>query len=98
MSRRAARSTRETARSATPTAAADRPLCDDCHSVGYDSTTKTVAEWNVGCERCHDPSSTHLEQPLPSNIVNPARLDSVQANDVCIQCHSQGRPIRNPIG
>jgi predicted CXXCH cytochrome family protein len=29
--------------------------------------------------------------------VNPARLDFVRANDVCIQCHSQGRPTRNPI-
>jgi predicted CXXCH cytochrome family protein len=31
------------------------------------------------------------------NIVNPAQLDFVQANNVCIQCHSQGRPLRNPI-
>ena len=29
--------------------------------------------------------------------VNPARLDFVQANNVCIQCHSQGQPLRNPI-
>ena len=32
-----------------------------------------------------------------ANIVNPARLDYVQANDTCIQCHSQGRPLNNPI-
>jgi predicted CXXCH cytochrome family protein len=29
--------------------------------------------------------------------VNPVRLDFVHANDVCIQCHSQGRPLKNPI-
>src|SRR5579863_3262218 len=29
------------------------PLCDGCHSVNYDIKTKTVTEWNVGCERCH---------------------------------------------
>ena len=29
--------------------------------------------------------------------MNPARLDYVQANDTCIQCHSQGRPLNNPI-
>ena len=29
--------------------------------------------------------------------MNPAWLDYVQANDVCIQCHSQGRPLKNPI-
>ncbi|HYM09874.1 MAG TPA: cytochrome c3 family protein [Bryobacterales bacterium] len=73
------------------------PLCDGCHSVGYDISTKTPAEWNVGCERCHGPGSEHVKQPSRSNIVNPARLDYVQANDVCIQCHSQGRPPKNPI-
>jgi len=31
------------------------------------------------------------------NIVNPAKLDYVHANDVCIQCHSQGQPLKNPI-
>ncbi|HEY6924555.1 MAG TPA: cytochrome c3 family protein [Steroidobacteraceae bacterium] len=72
------------------------PLCDGCHSVGYDIATKKVAEWNVGCERCHGPGSEHVAQGH-GNIINPAKLDSVQANDVCIQCHSQGRPLNNPI-
>ena len=36
-------------------------------------------------------------QPSRENIVNPARLDYVRANDVCIQCHSQGQPSTNPI-
>ena len=36
------------------------PLCDGCHSVGYDIHTKQVAEWNVGCERCHGPGSEHV--------------------------------------
>jgi predicted CXXCH cytochrome family protein len=72
------------------------PLCDGCHSVGYDIYTSRVAEWNVGCERCHGPGSEHVKNP-PSAIINPARLDDVHANDVCIQCHSQGRPLQNPI-
>jgi predicted CXXCH cytochrome family protein len=29
--------------------------------------------------------------------VNVAREDYVAASDVCIQCHSQGRPLANPI-
>jgi predicted CXXCH cytochrome family protein len=29
--------------------------------------------------------------------VNPARLDTIQGSDVCIQCHSQGQPLRNPV-
>ncbi len=74
------------------------PLCDGCHSVNYDITTKTVSEWNVGCERCHGPGSEHAKHPTRlADIVNPARLSDVAANDVCIQCHSQGRPLQNPI-
>ncbi len=72
-------------------------LCDGCHSVNYDIKTKTVTEWNVGCERCHGPGSEHVQHATSSNIVNTARLDYVPANDVCIQCHSQGRPLENPI-
>jgi predicted CXXCH cytochrome family protein len=73
------------------------PLCDGCHSVNYDVKTKAVTEWNVGCEKCHGPGSEHLAKPTASNILNPARMDAVQASDTCIQCHSQGRPRTNPI-
>lgn len=73
------------------------PLCDGCHSVNYNVETKTVTEWNVGCEKCHGPGSEHARRPSRGNIVNPARLDSVHANDVCTQCHSQGQPLQNPI-
>jgi len=73
------------------------PTCDGCHSVGYNVQTKAVAEWNVGCERCHGPGSEHVQHPLRDNILNPAHMDYVQASDTCIQCHSQGRPVHNPI-
>lgn len=73
------------------------PTCDGCHSVGYDIHTKQVAEWNVGCERCHGPGSEHSEHPTRTNILNPDQMDSFSANDVCIQCHSQGRPLHVPI-
>jgi len=73
------------------------PTCDGCHSVNYNIETKIPTEWNVGCEKCHGPGSEHVNRPSRSNIVNPARLDFVHANDVCIQCHSQGRPLKNPI-
>jgi predicted CXXCH cytochrome family protein len=73
------------------------PTCDGCHSVDYNIQTKQVAEWNVGCERCHGPGSAHVENPMRGNILNPARMDYVSASDTCIQCHSQGRPLTNPI-
>jgi predicted CXXCH cytochrome family protein len=72
------------------------PLCDGCHSVNYNIQTKTVTEWNVGCEKCHGPGSLHASSPSRANIVNPARLGS-RGSDVCIQCHSQGQPLTNPI-
>jgi predicted CXXCH cytochrome family protein len=72
-------------------------LCDGCHSVNYDIHTKQVAEWNVGCERCHGPGSEHVDHPSRANIANPAHMDSVAANDTCIQCHSQGRPVNVPL-
>jgi len=65
-------------------------LCDGCHSVNYNVKDKTVTEWNVGCERCHGPGSAHIASPVRATIVNPARLDTVAAVDVCVQCHSEG--------
>ncbi len=73
------------------------PLCDGCHSVNYDVPTKSVTEWNVGCERCHGPGKEHAADPGEHNIVNPAKIDPIHANDICISCHSQGEPTRNPI-
>lgn len=73
------------------------PLCDGCHSVGYNIETKHVAEWNVGCEGCHGAGSEHAAHPMATNILNPARMDYVEASDTCIRCHSQGQPLSNPI-
>lgn len=73
------------------------PTCDGCHSVNYDIHTKQVAEWNVGCERCHGPGSEHVSHPTRDNILNPAQMDDVASNDTCIQCHSQGRPLTEQI-
>ena len=79
------------------------PLCGGCHSVNLDlhaywtAGVEKVTEWNVGCERCHGPGSEHVKRPSADNIINPAQLDSVEANDICIQCHVQGRPRSSPI-
>jgi predicted CXXCH cytochrome family protein len=72
-------------------------LCDGCHSVDFNIQTKKVAEWNVGCEACHGPGSVHVDHGVRGNILNPAHMDPVSANDTCIRCHSQGRPLSSPI-
>jgi predicted CXXCH cytochrome family protein len=73
------------------------PLCDGCHSVNFNIDTNQPTEWNVGCEQCHGAGSTHVANPTSATILNPARQNYVQANDTCIQCHSQGQPLSNPI-
>ena len=40
-------------------------------------------------------STSRIRAPPTSSI--PRRLDYVRANDTCIQCHSQGKPLKNPI-
>jgi predicted CXXCH cytochrome family protein len=72
-------------------------LCDGCHSVNFDIATHDKTEWNVGCERCHGPGEAHVAKPTRDNILDPARFDYVHASDTCIQCHSQGQPLTNPI-
>jgi predicted CXXCH cytochrome family protein len=72
-------------------------LCDGCHSVNFNIRDHSVTEWNVGCERCHGPGSEHVASPSRRNIQNPGRMDYVHATDTCVQCHSQGRPLTNPI-
>jgi predicted CXXCH cytochrome family protein len=73
------------------------PLCDGCHSVNFNIDIKQPTEWNVGCEQCHGAGSAHLANPVAATILNPARQNFVQANDTCVQCHSQGQPLKNPI-
>jgi predicted CXXCH cytochrome family protein len=72
-------------------------LCDGCHSVNFDIVTHNKTEWNVGCEKCHGPGEAHVAKPTRDNIRNPGRFDYVHASDTCIQCHSQGQPLSNPI-
>jgi predicted CXXCH cytochrome family protein len=73
------------------------PLCDGCHSVNYDIRRKQPTEWNVGCEKCHGPGGAHVNNPSRANIVNPARLTSIDGVNVCVQCHSQGQPLVKPL-
>ena len=73
------------------------PLCDGCHSVNYNLQTKQPTEWNVGCEKCHGPGSTHVKTKLRTDIVNPAKLGAIDGVNVCVQCHSQGQPLNGAI-
>ncbi len=56
------------------------------------------AEAAIGCENCHGPGQLHIQERgrgtvrLPdSSIVNPARLPSRLAEDICMMCHQAGQ-------
>ncbi|HHQ48598.1 MAG TPA: hypothetical protein ENK19_06905 [Acidobacteria bacterium] len=54
---------------------------------------------NVQCEACHGPGSAHiLGAGDPAKIVNPADLDTAEANQLCGQCHcdQQGAGTEHP--
>ncbi len=55
-------------------------------------------ELSIGCERCHGPGRAHVEfrREQPQNgrldpIVNPVDLSPIRRDDICAQCHLQGR-------
>ncbi len=59
---------------------------------------KPIAEHIIGCERCHGPSSTHVERYRSpetfsgvDQVVNPSRLDPIRRDAVCHQCHLQSK-------
>ena len=68
-----------------------------------------VAEAGISCERCHGPGEEHIQfhdfgkggSQSVDPIVNPIKLGAIERDDVCNQCHLQGkfeilRPGRQP--
>ena len=67
-----------------------------------------VAELGIACEACHGPGGTHsalnrnplrrlalrLNEGRDGSIVNPKRLPTQRASEVCGQCHAQRLPAR----
>lgn len=47
----------------------------------------------ISCERCHGPSESHLRNPVPGSIVNPAKLPKRERDSVCEQCHLEGATV-----
>jgi predicted CXXCH cytochrome family protein len=44
----------------------------------------------VGCSACHGDGTEHVRQHGHGAIVNPAKLDPMRRDGVCLQCHLEG--------
>ncbi|MGA9391652.1 MAG: tetratricopeptide repeat protein [Candidatus Sulfotelmatobacter sp.] len=71
--------------------------CLDCHASGIQPPAKDTANRypnppflhnGVSCERCHGPGAEHT---AGGKIVNPAKLAPSRRDDVCMQCHLEGK-------
>ncbi len=71
--------------------------CDACHTTGFKTSkdkasgrwTAVKAELGISCEMCHGPGSNHVKSPGKDTIVNPTRLNALQQDQLCGQCHSR---------
>jgi len=71
--------------------------CAGCHSEIFEKMKGNihmkiakfeVPGYETGCEGCHGPGSKHAEEMDPTYIINFKNLNSFQASDVCLKCHS----------
>jgi Cytochrome c554 and c-prime len=44
----------------------------------------------VTCEACHGDSTGHVSSGGKARVINPARLDAVKRDSICINCHLEG--------
>jgi Tetratricopeptide repeat len=74
-----------------------RPQPIASHDGSYRDPAFT--QTSIGCENCHGPGAAHVEAmhkgKIPQNgpdptIVNPERLSSQLADDICMSCHQAG--------
>ena len=76
-------------------------ICIKCHTTNGrpqlegDTLNSVVAEFGIACEACHGPGEQHVQSmqdgaafPVVDDvIVNPAKLSSRRASQICGSCH-----------
>jgi hypothetical protein len=74
--------------------------CGGCHATGVDLEKQTFVEPAVGCEACHGKGSWHAALPKTAvfekrqTIINPAKLTSGTAVQICGSCHNRGKSTK----
>ena len=71
--------------------------CQTCHEdifTGFQKSPHHVVESGSSrsakgqaCESCHGPGGKHAESASAEDIVNPARLQGIQGDKTCLNCH-----------
>jgi tetratricopeptide (TPR) repeat protein len=73
--------------------------CLECH--GQPNSGGAGGHGGVGCESCHGPGLAHAQAvnraDRLANIVNPSKLTSEQAMEVCAQCHTGFNYLADPL-
>ncbi len=54
------------------------------HAVDTDKKRGWQAQ---ACESCHGPGAKHAESATPTDIINPAKIAPVKADQTCLKCH-----------
>ena len=74
--------------------------CGGCHATGVDLDKQKFVEPAVGCEACHGKGSWHAALPKTAvfekrqTIVNPTKLTSGVAAEICGSCHNRGKATK----
>lgn len=86
----------------------DRPVLPECLWCHVDRPQAVPLSQNsyagsdlglepISCARCHGDGAAHLAKPAAETIVNPAKLQPVERDSVCEQCHLSGElRVLNP--
>lgn len=74
--------------------------CGGCHATGVDLDKQKFSEPAVACEACHGKGSWHAALPKTAvfekrqTIVNPSKLTSGVATEICGSCHNRGKATK----
>jgi hypothetical protein len=83
--------------------------CGGCHATGVNIEKNNFVEPGVACEACHGKGSWHAALPKTAifekreTIVNPAKLTTGVAVQICGSCHNRGHSTKDkavewPVG
>jgi predicted CXXCH cytochrome family protein len=76
------------------------PSCLNCHTSGMQAPIAGTenkypdppfAHGGVTCQRCHGAGADHLATSGKAPIINPSKLPPERRDDICMQCHLEGR-------